>query len=299
MKQSELIERAKSPEASVRAKVARHKDCPPDLLVELAKDSSDLVIINAVSNPNFPLPEMEKLVKDFITDKNNWSRESYRFHLTPNPISYFSENPALPADLISSWLDMLINVWEAIDADPYNRSSYGTCQGSQELLSLPNCPSKYIDYFINQKTMPLNRYIIKNPNLTIKQVTAMSRELDYDETSTLIRNPNKIISEYVIEKIISRYLIRSNIFLHQNLREAFLHTENPILKERLVEVLMSSDDNRIFLARRTKDVELLKTLAIDADPEVRRVAGKNKVTPLEAKVASALLGSKKLKYEKE
>ena len=110
MKLSELIKRSQSPDSGIRAKVAGHKDCPAELLLKFLEDPDYVVASKAMMNPNFPLPEMETLVKAFINDKNNWSSRNYTTQRKDTKTGHFSQNPALPTELISFWLDIILDI---------------------------------------------------------------------------------------------------------------------------------------------------------------------------------------------
>jgi hypothetical protein len=298
MKKQDLIENSTSIDTLSRAKVARHKDCPPELLVKFIEDPEYLVVFSAVTNPNFPLAEMEELVRKHIANKDNWGN-------VISPISYFSSNPYLPTNIIALWLDTIIEMQSGLKSQQSrnkiksnvsaNQIIFPRGSATQDILSLPNCPVKYLDYFIEQKDFWTYRFIAKNPSITIEQIEKIYRPKDVNLNYALLENSNKVIFDYVVEKAIlqneDRYL-----------RCALRNTSNPVMKERLIKILIEKKGsvfNRTLIAKKSHDPELLKTLAGDANPTVRKAAVKNRATPKEAKVIAGLLGLKKLKYSKK
>jgi hypothetical protein len=265
MKKADIIVWAQSPNMGHRWAAVRQPNCPIDMLAKLGKDSDPQLAEAAVMHINFPISEM-RVEAEAIIDK--WTlREVLNERNITSPHEYYNskttrfsynrvKKDTLSPEFISLWMGSFIEYKGKLKSkrrmDPERFAMYDSTLGYAYLLSLPACPSSYLDHFLSVSDPWTHGSIASNPNINKTQLELLSKSKDSFIVHRLIRNTKIDIAEYMVAKLLERN--DNQVFL----RQAYHFIKTPALKESILDSLVINDKNmhnRIFLAKNSTNTE--------------------------------------------
>jgi hypothetical protein len=254
-------------------------NCPADLLLYFIKEPVKFFFGKALTytvyaNPNLPISILSQYIDSEIAQEGKEDGSSIDYEVREAA----SQNPSLSTEMIKRWMD-----YENIPI---------------RLYAHPNFPldleylKKYVFSQIKQKdywTDHILEYLAKNPNLTLEIVEILVSYDLYRVRVGLIGN--KALSSEILYPLIS---CKDPSILKNLIKKEKDETRREALLYKLFKSSRESA-NLVFVAKRTKSLELLTTLCLGTNRAGRNQAAKSPLVPniLKAQVGLVELGRRR------